>query len=231
MIKFIVVEDDKNEQNEIKKIINKVTFKTDINFEIKVFEKYDSNLKALIDDCDEVKIYILDIELDNKISGVQIAKMIRKIDLEDEIIFITNHDHMFEEVYRSVYKVYDFIEKFNNFEERLTKSLTNLLNREYSNKVFRYTARNVELDVYFKNILYVYRDSCDRKLIVRSVSNTYAINMTIKEIKEKLGPKFKQISRSCLVNEDYIESFNFKDGYVILSNGEKVEYLAKSYRS
>ena len=211
--------------------MNKVTFKTDINFEIKVFEKYDSNLKALIDDCDEVKIYILDIELDNKISGVQIAKMIRKIDLEDEIIFITNHDHMFEEVYRSVYKVYDFIEKFNNFEERLTKSLTNLLNREYSNKVFRYTARNVELDVYFKNILYVYRDSCDRKLIVRSVSNTYAINMTIKEIKEKLGPKFKQISRSCLVNEDYIESFNFKDGYVILSNGEKVEYLAKSYRS
>ena len=89
-----------------------------MNFEIKVFDKYDVNLKKVIEDTSEVKIYILDIELGDKVSGIQIAKKIRNFDLEDEIIFITNHDHMFEEVYRSVYKVYDFIEKFNNFEAK-----------------------------------------------------------------------------------------------------------------
>ena len=230
MVSFIIVEDSKKEQDEIKKIINKVTFKTEINFEIKVFDKYDANLKKVIEDTSEVKIYILDIELGDKVSGIQIAKKIRNYDLEDEIIFITNHDHMFEEVYRSVYKVYDFIEKFNNFEERLTKSLENLIKREYDNRIFRYNARNLELDLYIKNILYVYRDSCDRKLVIKTLNNTYTINMSIKDIKEKLGSKFKQISRSCLVNEDYIESYNYAFGYVVLSNGEKVEYLAKNYR-
>ena len=201
-----------------------------MNFEIKVFDKYDVNLKKVIEDTSEVKIYILDIELGDKVSGIQIAKKIRNYDLEDEIIFITNHDHMFEEVYRSVYKVYDFIEKFNNFEERLTKSLENLIKREYNNKIFRYNARNLELDLYIKNILYVYRDSCDRKLVIKTLNNKYTISMSIKDIKEKLGSKFKQIRRSCLVNEDFIESYNYALGYVVLSNGEKVEYLSKNYR-
>ena len=215
MVSFIIVEDSKITQDEIKKIINKVTFKTEMNFEIKVFDKYDANLKKVIEDTSEVKIYILDIELGDKVSGIQIAKKIRNYDLEDD---------------RSVYKVYDFIEKFNNFEERLTKSLENLINREYNNKVFRYNARNLELDLYIKNILYVYRDSCDRKLVIKTLNNKYTINMSIKDIKEKLGSKFKQISRSCLVNEDYIESYNYALGYVVLSNGEKVEYLSKNYR-
>ena len=230
MLNFIVVEDNQEEQKEIRDIINKVAFNSDVNFNIIFFDRYNSDLKRIIEDNSEVKVYILDIELNSKISGIQIAKKIRENDLEDEIVFITNHDHMFEEVYRTIYKVYDFIEKFNNFKPRLTNTIKTLLNREDNNKVFKYKSRNLELKLYIKNILFVYRDTYDRKLIIKTTNNSYAINMTIKDIKDKLGPKFKQISRSCLVNTDLVESYNYNKGYVILSNGEKVEYLSKTYR-
>ena len=69
------------------------------------------------------KIYLLDIELANNASGIQIAKKIREKDWDSQIIFMTNHDKMFETVYRSVYQVFDFIEKFHEFDKRLENDI------------------------------------------------------------------------------------------------------------
>lgn len=230
MLNFIVVENDKVKQDEIRRIINRVTFDLEKSINIKLFDRYNAELEKIISDNSEVKIYIMGVVLNGKVSGLEIAKKIRETDLENEIIFITDYYYMFEKVYRNVYKVYDFIEKGPDFKTRLTKSLETLINRNYNDKKFIYKTRNQDLDLHIKNILYIYRDTCDRKLIIKTHNNSYAINMNIKDIKEKLGSKFHQISRSCLVNSDFVESYNYLDGYVLLTNGEKVEYLAKSYR-
>ena len=63
MVSFIVVEDDKKMQEKIRDIIIKTTFETDVKFDIKMFDHYDSNLKNIIDNLSEIKIYILDIQL------------------------------------------------------------------------------------------------------------------------------------------------------------------------
>jgi oligoendopeptidase F len=76
----------------------------------------------------------LDIELNSNLSGINIANKIREDDWESEIIFLTNHDNMFEQVYRSIYKVFNFIEKYHNFEERLSKDLAKIVNKNYDNK-------------------------------------------------------------------------------------------------
>ena len=230
MLHFIIVEDDEKQRSTLKDIINGVMFETNECFKIESFAKYDSKLETIIKDNSEVKIYILDIELENSISGLQIAKKIRKVNLEDEIIFITNHDRMFEEVYRTIYKVYAFIEKFNNFKPRLISTLKSLIDGKFDNKTFKYKARNVDLDLHIKNILFVYRDTYERKCVIKMAKNSYMISMSLKELESKLGPKFKRISRSCLVNTDLVEAYDYLNGYVILSNGEKVEYLSKAYR-
>ena len=62
------------------------------------------------------KIYILDIEIPNSKSGLDVARKIRENDWESEIIFITSHDKMFETAYRNVYEIFDFIEKFHHLE-------------------------------------------------------------------------------------------------------------------
>ena len=76
------------------------------------FSKYTKILQNIIKDNSIHKIFIMDIELENNTSGIQIAKYIRENDWDSEIIFTTSHDKMFETVYRNIYQVFDFIEKY-----------------------------------------------------------------------------------------------------------------------
>lgn len=76
MIKFVVVEDDKSQQEKVKGVIDKVKFKTNEETETVFFSKYTKILQNIIKDNSIHKIFIMDIELENNTSGIQIAKYI-----------------------------------------------------------------------------------------------------------------------------------------------------------
>ena len=80
MIKFVVVEDDKSQQEKVKGVIDKVKFKTNEETETVFFSKYTKILQNIIKDNSIHKIFIMDIELENNTSGIQIAKYIREND-------------------------------------------------------------------------------------------------------------------------------------------------------
>lgn len=103
MIKIVVIEDEKIHQDKIKEVISKLVFKTTEDVKVEYFTKYNKSLQKIIDDDSIRKIFIMDIELESSISGIQIAKKIRENDWESEIIFTTSHDKMFETVYRNIY--------------------------------------------------------------------------------------------------------------------------------
>lgn len=230
MIKFIVIEDDLAHQEKVKSILRKITFNNEEEVKIFTYEKYSSKLREEIQDKATRKIFIIDIELQNNCSGVQIAKAIRENDWESEIIFMTNHDKMFETVYRNVYKVFDFIEKFHNFETRLEKDVKEILRMNFDNKMFVYRARNIDLHLYYKEILYIYRDTEDRKIIIVTTKNKFSLNSTIQDTLERLDKRFKLVHRACIVNLDRVQKFDWKNKFFILDNGVKVDLLSKKYR-
>ena len=123
MTKFVIVDDDVRELEKVESLIHEVVE----DVKIMKFTKITSELKAEIQNTDEHKIYILDIELANKVSGISIAKLIREVDWESEIVFVTNHDKMFESTHRSIYEVFDFIEKFHDFDKRLKRDIKEIL--------------------------------------------------------------------------------------------------------
>jgi len=230
MIKFIVIEDDKNIQAKVKNIIHTLTFDKDEEVKIKQFSKFSSDLLAEINNCVEHKIYIIDIELADNHSGIQIAKQIRENDWESEIIFMTNHDKMFETVYRSVYEVFDFIEKFHDFETRLKNDINKILKRNFDNKMFIYRGRNIDLHLYYKEILYIYRDTEDRKVVIVTTKNKFSVGLSIQDTLEKLDNRFKIVHRACIANIDRVQKFNWTDKYFVLDTGLKVDMLSNKYR-
>ena len=62
MIKFIVVDDEEKWINEFSRIINDVLFKSEKEYEIFTFKKYNNELKDLIMDNSQLKIYLMDLE-------------------------------------------------------------------------------------------------------------------------------------------------------------------------
>ncbi|MCM1053082.1 MAG: LytTR family transcriptional regulator DNA-binding domain-containing protein [Ruminococcus sp.] len=227
MLRFVVVDDEKKDIEKIKKLL-KHTVKEQM--EILTFLEVNKDLEAEIKNTDMRKIYILDIELGNRVSGINVAKLIRDVDWESEIIFITNHDKMFESTHRSVYEVFDFIEKFHDFDKRFKKDIEEILKRNFDNKMFIYKANNIELSLYYRSILYIYRETEERKLVLVTENNKYMISMSLKEIMPLLDSRFKQCHRSCIVNKGRIQEKNYKDGYFVLDSGEKVYMLSKKYK-
>ncbi len=230
MINFIIVEDDKKYVDSIRRILDKIKYK--ISDEVKTYEfsGYSNELKNLINKNDERKIYILDIELENSKSGIEIASMIREVDWDSEIIFITNHDKMFETAHRNIFEVFDFIEKYHELEKRLTNDIKIILTKNIDKKIFSYKGRNMDLQLYLHSIQYIYRDKEDRKVVIVTDSSSFYINLGVKEILSMLDERFKMVHRSCIVNTDFVESYDWNNSVVILKDGTKVNYLSKKYK-
>ncbi len=230
MIKIVVVEDNKNTQMEIKTILRDTEIVKNEDVIIEYYSKFCPELKSVIKNIDERKIYILDIELSTQTSGLDIAKYIRKSDWDSEIIFLTAHDKMFEATYRAVHEIYDFIEKFHNMKERLQKDVNDIFKRKYDNKMFKYSCRHYNIQIFYHSINYIYRDKEERKIIIVTNNNTYALNLSLTDVMDYLDDRFKLVHRACIVNFDHVEALNWAKGYFVLDNGEKIYMLSRKFK-
>ena len=230
MINIIVVEDEKNYQQMVKNAISKILFKSDEEIKVDYYTKYNKNLEKIILDNSIRKIYIMDIELEGSISGIQIAKKIRTDDWESEIIFITSHDKMFETVYRGIYEVFDFIEKYHDMQTRLEYDLEVIFDKNFDNKMLTYSNRCFDLKIYYRNILYIYREKDERKLVIVTDTNTFKVGLTIQEMLELLDDRFKQCHRACIINKNRVNKYDWNNGIFILDNKESINMLSKKYK-
>lgn len=230
MIKFIIIEDEDKWMKQFQKIVNDTLFESDVDYEIFPFNKYNDELKSLIEDNSEQKIFLVDLQLNSKQEGMDILREIREEDWDSEIIVLTNHDRMFETVHKEIYKTFDFIEKFDDCEKRLIKDLKKIIKKKYDTGKFIYNTRKISLQIFLKDIIYIYRDTVDRKLIIKTSNNEFIVNLPINEILNKLDNRFNQCHRSCIINEDRITEKNYIEGYFITDTGEQVSLLSKKYR-
>lgn len=231
MIKFIIVEDDEKWIDEYEKIINKVFFKSSKEYNIFTFTKYTKELKNIIEDNSEQKIYLMDLDLEtSKVNGMDILREIREEDWDSEIIVLTNHDRMFETVHKEIYKTFDFIEKSDNLDKRLKTDLEKIEKQKYDKEKFIYESRKISLQLYLKDIIYIYRDTIDRKLVIKTTKNEFTVNLSIFEILDRLDSRFVQCHRSCIINEDRIVMKNYVDGTFTTDTGEVVPMLSKKYQ-
>lgn len=229
-MKFILIDDNQNDLECTYKIISSVFFKLDVDYDVLKFNKYCKELETIINDNAISKVYIIDIELDKTKSGLDIAKQIRQNDWDSEIIFITNHDRMFETVYKTIYKVFNFIEKFDHMAERLETDLTNIIRRKDDKMKFIHSNQKISIQIYLKDIICIYKDTVERKLVIQTTNNKFLLNMTIQEALTKLDERFIQVHRACIVNNERIEKYNWAEGYFTTDKGEDIYMLSKNFR-
>ena len=93
MVNFIICDDNQEIVNKVGHIVDEEMMKNQISYKKHVFNDYDSKFTKIVESKIPCKIYILDIETPTS-SGIDIARMIRDIDMESVIIFLTSHDEL-----------------------------------------------------------------------------------------------------------------------------------------
>ena len=227
MFKFIICDDEVIFSKGIVKLIDTIFMKNNFEYTTTTFSAYNNQLEEIINDKSDDKIYILDIEMKDGISGIDIARKIRETDWNSVIIMLTSHGEMGYEVLKAQIMVLDFISKFDNYKNRLETLIQKVIHQTDSRGMIQYNNKGTSYRIDISNILYIVKEPLGRKCKIVTIKGEYFINCTLSEIMTKLDEHFYLTHRSCIVNTNYIEYVDWSKGNITFNNGHKIDLLSR----
>ena len=226
MLRFIVCEDNNDFLDRLSGTINKVMMSYKFEYKTNKFTKYNSELRDIIKNKNEEKIYILDIELGD-VSGLEIASEIRENDLESIIIFITSHNECKNDVFYSRLLAIDYITKDRLWEKRFEETLIHTIKALNKKRVLTYEYNYTSYRISCDDILYIEKVQDNPKCIIYTEDgNEYQILSSITELAKRLGPNFFHSHKSCIINIDKIKKINYIDNTITFINNECLYLLS-----
>lgn len=218
-----IVDDLSYENDKLKNIlneyaaINKFALKTD---EYNDGESFLNNYSPYA-----YTIVFLDIFMDG-LSGVDIAKMIRKSDPDTIIVFLTTSvEHMADAF--SIH-AYDYITK-PTCTEKLFRVMDDILHNHttFFSDTFSFTTDGQSYALAYPDIVSVITAEHNYLDIIDKTGNVYHPRMTFSYALKELetDKRFLQINRNIIVNLDNVEALN--DGMCLLSNHSSFPVYSK----
>ena len=229
MINFVVVDDNTHHRKKICDIIMSNMMSNQINFKINEYDDYSNELINYISTKNQIKIYILDLELPSG-DGIDIARTIRnkENDWNSPIIIITAHESLYYEVYKQRLQILDFIPKFNSIEKYLSEDIDICLRMLNKEKVYKYTYKNIVHNINLSSINYIQRDGRRTKIVTSD--KIYYQNITINEITKLLPNNFIISAKGTILNMKNVKDIDWNDMIVIFKDGMKDYLVTNSHK-
>lgn len=229
MINFIVVDDIKKYSDMISDIVTKVMMKNKFLYKTHIFSEYDESFMKVMNSDIPNKIYIMDIET-RESSGIDIARKIRRFDIDSIIIFVTVHNEAGMVLLHDDLMFMTFLSKFDDFENKLYNSINKALDYMHHKVVIKFNDKGIIYTIPISDILYVTKESISRKSIIKTSYAEYSVNLTLKEIVDLCDNYLVQTHRSCFVNMDRVRLIDKHDSIIEFDNGETIDLLSSGYK-
>ncbi len=230
MIEFVIYDDQKEYCNIILDAVRQASGELFEQCDVKIFNKYDKKFEKTIKEDKLAKIYILDIEVPNSKSGIDLARTIRKKDWDSIIILVTSHVELSYEALKAQIMLLDFICKQNNCVTNLVKTLKKAIHKINDRKVLNYEICGMSYRIYTDDILYIQKDSIDRKCLIKTAYNIIPVNASLTELMDGLDDRFYQTHRSCIINTERVRDINWKENIIFFDDGSNIDYLSRDKR-
>ena len=229
MMNYIVCDNNKQVVENVVSIIDALMMGNNINYKTYKFYDYDDNFFKKVKVKGTNKVYILDIEVNQK-SGIDVARKIRETDLQCALIFLTSHGELAEYVVYNVISPLGFISKFDHYEEKL-KALINVAMKQMgSRKLLKFESSKMVYQIPLRDILYITHDSVERKSIVITDYSEFHIGRTLSEIFERLSSQFKYSHRACIVNMERVTKLDTKKKMITFDNGTTIDLISNNHK-
>ncbi|WP_194191481.1 LytR/AlgR family response regulator transcription factor [Clostridium chrysemydis] len=224
---IIICEDDHIQRIKLEKIIDRIIVSKDLDMRVKLStDDPECVLKELNkkNNC----LYLLDVDLNSRINGIELAEKIRKYDKECSIIFITTHSEMAPLTFEYKLEALDYIIKdnygdiANKIESCLKYANEKILTKDESSGIFKVDSRTSGLNIKLNEILYFETSNSIHKVIIHLDNRNIEFYGKMKEIDEKLrNSNFCRCHTSFIVNKDKIKEINKKKRVLSIINGDE----------
>lgn len=229
MIEFIICDDSKNITDKVQNTIADVMMKNKLVYRTLVYNDYNNAFVKLVEARECIRIYILDIVTPSG-SGIDAARIIREKDMESIIIFLTGHEEFGDTILKKELWFLSFINKFDDSDNRLKKSLKKALQILNVQTKLHFEEKGVIYNISLNDILYITRDSVDRKSVIKTERNEYRTYKTLIELLKLVDDRFKQTHRACIVNTERVTSINRNKKIIQFDNGTQIDLLSDKYK-
>lgn len=224
---FVLYDDQEEFIKRSKAVIKKFALQADTPYDVKSFHKYDEEFERLIHDGKNNKIYIMDIEVPGSLSGIEVAKKIRKSDWNSIIIMVTSHTELGYEALKAQIMLLDFISKYHDWEENLTKTVGRAISQIDDKKILVLESSGVTYRIHTEDILYIVKDSVERKCTIKTLYDEIVVVKSMTELGSMLDKRFYLSHRSCYINLDKVKAINWRKNMIYFSTGESIDYLSR----
>lgn len=214
MLNFVLCDDNVNIVSKLKEMLELLFVKLDIDATVSFTS---DNAMQVLDfvDKNHVDVLILDINLNSNISGIELAKRIRKTNKDIYIIFSTGHLE-YSLVAYSV-KTFDYLPKPITLE-RLEVTLKRLLEDiQFSNKKFLSIDKHTLVN--HADINVIKRDGM--KVVFCTPTQTYETYSSFNKLQSILPDNFVRCHKSYIVNTDNICNINSTKNEITFQDNSK----------
>ena len=229
MVNVIICDDNDRDRNNVTELVNNFMLKNKIDYELHVYNDYNKKFNDIVDSKIPFKIYLLDIETPSG-SGIDVARKIRHRDVDSVIIFMTVHEELGNIILKNDLMFLSFINKFDNLKLRLNNSLKKALDLLKHKRIIKFTDRNTIYTINVDDILYLTKESYERKTINKTDYTEFKVSKTLADLVKMLDDRFIQTHRSCYINNDRKVSIDKTNKIIYFDNGETTDLLSNKYR-
>lgn len=229
MFNVIICDDNKNDLQKVYNIVTKYMESNNLDYKKHIYYDYNDNFMEIVNKKIPFKIYILDIETPSR-SGIDVAREIRRKDVDSAIIFLTGHNELGMDLLKEDIPFTAFINKFVNCEDRLNNCLNKTLNLMHKKRVLRIKDTNILYTINIDDILYITKDSFERKTIIITDYDEFRVNNSLNSIKEMLNDDFIQTHRACIINKNRTCRIDYSNKTITFDNNEKIDLLSSKYK-
>jgi len=228
MLHAFICEDNNEQRAHIEHIIENYIIKEDIDIKLAMSTGCPTDVINYLEKHPNTKgIYFLDIDLQHKINGIELAAMIRKIDIWGTIVFITTHSELAHLTFEYKVEALDYIVK--DQPELIKSRIVECLQTGYSHYLDRRLSRrelySVKSGEQFWNIpideiLYFETDLATRhRIILQTKDSRISFRGYISKIAME-SPNFCHCHKSVVVNVNNIKNVDTSLLNAELINGD-----------
>ena len=226
MLNFVICDDNLSVLSKLQKMLESLFIKHNKNAQVSFVSDKPKEILHYIK-TNETNVAILDIDLKDDISGLDLANIIRKFNKDIYLIFSTAHLEYMLVAYK--YKTFDFLPKPLTYE-RLEETILRLFDDmdAPSNKYIKLGNKNTLIKQ--DSINFIHKDGM--KLVFHTDTKDYEVYSSFSKIENILPDNFVRCHKSYIANLDKISNVTPSSNVISFNNSKNDKcYIGPKYKN
>lgn len=229
MLNFVLCDDNQIILDRLSKMLESIFIKHNFDAEIIFSSTVPENTLNFIKENNNVNVLFLDIDLKSKMSGLDLASQIRKVNKQVYIIFTSAHLEYVLIAYQ--YKTFDFIPKpitVERLEETFLRIIDDIETDYKTNNFIRIDNRNTIINE--DSINFIKKDGM--KLVFYTDNRIYETYSSFSKIEEILPSNFVRCHKSYIANINKIYDISLNNNSISFDSTSNMKcYIGPKYKN